>query len=208
MPAHRYTSAHGWMPALTERPAGRAALFAAGTITAATDADVPAIVALMNRSFRGGDVTGWTTQTFYLMGDRTSETLVREDLAGKPDGSFLIWRDRRGDDPAGCVWLEPLGGNKWYLGSLTVDPRQQNSGLGRHLLSSAEQRISARGGARVRISVINVREVLIAWYLRRGYCLTGETEPFPYGEAVFGVPEGVELRLVFMEKSLTGLVVV
>ena len=55
------------------------------------------------------------------------------------------------------------------------------------LLSSAEQWVREHGGRRVRMTVINVREALIAWYLRRGYDRTGETNPFPYGDDRFGV---------------------
>jgi GNAT superfamily N-acetyltransferase len=41
--------------------------------------------------------------------------------------------------PAGdCVWLEPEADDIWYLGSLSIDPRRQNKGLGRNLLAAAE----------------------------------------------------------------------
>jgi GNAT superfamily N-acetyltransferase len=46
---------------------------------------------------------------------------------------MLVWR------PAGdCVRLEPEADDIWYLGSLSIDPRQQNKGLGRNLLAAAE----------------------------------------------------------------------
>jgi hypothetical protein len=50
--------------------------------------------------------------------------------------------------------------------------------------------------------VINVRDTLIAWYERRGYHLTGETHPFPYGDNRFGTPLRADLTFVVLEKQL------
>ncbi len=52
------------------------------------------------------------------------------------------------------------------------------------------------------MTVVNVREVLIAWYLRRGYHKTGETNPFPYGDDRFGKPLRDDLNFVVLEKNL------
>ena len=190
---------------MAERPLSeRAALIAASELVPAEDADVPSIVALMNRAYRGsGTSSGWSTEAGYITGDRTTERLLRADLAAKPAASLLTWRDQRDGSLKGCVWLEPIGDGAWYLGSLAVDPQRQKGGLGHALLSSAEQRIRERGGKRVRMTVVNVREVLIAWYLRRGYHNTGETEPFPYGDDRFGVPQRDDLSFVVLEKDLT-----
>lgn len=169
----------------------------------ATDADVPQIVALMNRAYRGPATSlAWTTEDGYITGNRTTEAFLREDLAASPTASLMLWREA--DDGAlnGCVWLQPLGECVWYLGSLTVDPDRQNGGLGRALLGAAEQWIAARGGRRVRMTVINVRAGLIAWYERRGYRATGETNPFPYGDNRFGVPQRDDLCFVVLEKDL------
>jgi GNAT superfamily N-acetyltransferase len=86
---------------------------------------------------------------------------------------------------------------------LAIDPEQQNNGLGRTLLSAAEQWVHERGARRVRMTVVNVRDTLIAWYLRRGYHRTGETNPFPYGDNRFGTPLRDDLSFVVLEKDLT-----
>jgi hypothetical protein len=52
------------------------------------------------------------------------------------------------------------------------------------------------------MTVIQQREGLIAWYLRRGYHLTGETCPFPYDDERFGRPLRDDLRFVVMERAL------
>jgi ribosomal protein S18 acetylase RimI-like enzyme len=168
-----------------------------------TDDDVPRIVALINRAYRGsGTSPGWSTEAGFISGTRTTEDLLRADLVVKPNASLLKWEDARGGPLQGCVWLEPLDDDVWYLGSLAIDPEQQNSGLGKALLSSAEQWVRERGGRRVRMNVVNVREVLIAWYVRRGYHKTGETNPFPYGDDRFGTPLRDDLSFVVLEKNL------
>ncbi len=167
------------------------------------DDDVPAIVALMNRAYRGaGLAPSWSTEAAYITGDRTTSELLRADLVAKPAAFLLKWVDGPADQIRGCVWLEPLGGNRWYLGSLAIDPGQQNGGLGRTMLSAAEDWVRERGAERVRMTVVNVRDTLIAWYIRRGYSLTGETEPFPYDDRRFGRPLRDDLWFVVLEKDL------
>ncbi|MDA4825259.1 GNAT family N-acetyltransferase, partial [Enterobacter kobei] len=71
------------------------------------------------------------------------------------------------------------GGGTAYLGMLSVEPERQAGGLGRFMIAAAEAEAAARFGARtIRMTVIRQRPELIAWYERRGYALTGETEPF------------------------------
>ena len=166
----------------------------------ATDADLPALAALMNRAYRG--TGGWSNEAAYIAGDRTTEARLREDLQASPAAALLKWVEPGADAPRGCVWLEPLGGGTWYLGSLTVDPGTQNAGQGRVLLAAAEAWARERGAARVRMTVVNVRDSLIAWYLRRGYAPTGETAPFPYGDDRFGTPLRDDLAFVVLEKDL------
>ena len=52
------------------------------------------------------------------------------------------------------------------------------------------------------MTVVWVRDALIAWYQRRGYSLTGETEPFPYGDERFGRPLRDDLHFVVLEKEI------
>jgi hypothetical protein len=54
----------------------------------------------------------------------------------------------------------------------------------------------------MRLTVLNVREALIAWYQRRGYSLTGESEPFPYGDDRFGTPMREDLEFLVLQKTL------
>ena len=56
----------------------------------------------------------------------------------------------------------------------------------------------------MRMSVIDARNELIAWYERRGYRRTGEYKPFPYGDPRFGIPKRDDLRFEWLVKKFDG----
>lgn len=171
-------------------------------LTVAAAADLPEIVALVNSAYRGeAALQGWTTEAGYIGGQRTDVATLSEDLAAAPDARLLIHRCERGAVVA-CVWLEPASEGAWLLGMLTVRPDLQAAGLGRRLLASAETYAKTHGASRIRMTVINVRDTLIAWYRRRGYELTGQTKSFPYGDARFGEPTRDDLEFMVMERPL------
>ncbi len=179
----------------------RALAIQAPKLNAVIDTDLPAIVSLMNRAYRGtGSDASWNSEADFIVGDRTNAALLRQQITEKPEATLLVWRERHGVQ--GCVWLEPLSARTWYLGSLTVDPSVQNEGRGRQLLTASENWVRERGGGEIRMSVVNVRDSLIAWYARRGYLPTGETEPFPYDDARFGIPQRDDLAFVVLRKQL------
>jgi len=172
------------------------------TAAIATEADLDAIAALVNAAYRGDSSrAGWTTEADYLEGQRTDAERLRQDLAATPGAVMLTFRD---DDGAllGSVWLEPRGADVWYLGMFTIRPDLQARGLGRTLLEESERFARARGARRMRISVIQLREQLIAWYERRGFQATGESVPFPYGDVRNGIPLRDDLQLLVFEKPL------
>ena len=168
----------------------------------AIDGDIPEIVVLMNRAYRSIIGSGWSTREAYLEGDRITEALLRDDLVRTPSATLLKWRNGPEQRIIGCVWLEPVSDFTWYLGSLAIDPGEQNGGLGRIMLEAAENWAMSRNAKRMRMSVINIRETLIEWYIRRGYEQTGEIKPFPYGDDRFGRPLRDDLCFVVLEKAL------
>jgi ribosomal protein S18 acetylase RimI-like enzyme len=167
------------------------------------EADYPAIIKLVNAAYRGhGAVESWNIESGIIEGTRLTDSLLREDLAAKPQAHFLVHRDPEGRSIIGTVWLEPVDDHAWYLGLFTVDPAIQNQQLGRRLLSAAEEFAKARGARSIRMGVLSVRDTLIAWYERRGYARTGETEPFPYGDDRFGKPLRENLVFAILEKQV------
>jgi ribosomal protein S18 acetylase RimI-like enzyme len=169
----------------------------------ATEADYPEIISLVNAAYRGtGDaVRSWNLETGILEGTRTNDSLLREE-ASAPGAHLLLHRDPQDGCILGTVLLVPAQRDSWYLGMLTVRPALQDRQLGRTLLSAAEEYAKAYGAQSIRMGVLNVRDALIAWYERRGYARTGETEPFPYGDSRFGRPLRDDLEFVVLEKPL------
>ncbi len=171
--------------------------------TPAIESDYPAIVALANLAYRGGgSKASWNAEAGIIEGTRLTESLLREDLAAKPNAHLLLYRDTLDGPLLGTVWLEPQAEGVWYLGLFTVHPELQNRQLGRTLLAAAEDFVRERGGETIRMTVLHVRDALIAWYERRGYRKTGETQPFPYGDDRFGRPMRDDLHFILLEKEL------
>jgi ribosomal protein S18 acetylase RimI-like enzyme len=169
-------------------------------LTPAKDDDLDDVTALVNRAYRAGE--GWTHEAAYLAGERTTAAALRADLAASPEAVLLTFRDEPAGPLLGVVWLEPAAAEAWYLGMLTVRPDLQDRRLGRQLLEDAEAFAIARGARRIRMTVIAIRDTLIAWYERRGYRLTGEREPFPYEDQRFGVPNRGDIDFVVLEKQV------
>lgn len=166
-------------------------------LKAATDADLADISLLVNSAYRGDSSrAGWTTEAEFLDGQRTSESSLREELGS---GHILCWR--REGELIGCVFVS-VEGTRGYLGMLTVKPTLQASGLGRVLLEGAEQFARQHGATRMELTVVQLRDTLMAWYERRGYRRTGATKSFPYGDERFGLPKRDDLHFIVFEKPL------
>ena len=167
---------------------------------AATPADCDAIIALVESAYRGdASRAGWTTEADFLDGRRTGADDVLAQIAraqsrillAEQDGRLLACAHVAADDGAG------------YFGMFSVQPGLQNAGIGKAVLAEAE-RIAREDWSlpAMRMTVIDIRDSLIAWYERRGYRRTGIKKPFPYGDARFGIPKRDDLRFEILEKPL------
>jgi ribosomal protein S18 acetylase RimI-like enzyme len=85
----------------------------------------------------------------------------------------------------------------------SVRPTLQGGGIGKQVIAEAERivREDWRLPA-MRMTVIDVRDELIAFYERRGYVRTGIKKPFPYGDPRFGQPRRDDLQFEVLEKHL------
>lgn len=166
--------------------------------------DAPAIAALVNSAYRGDSSrAGWTTEADLLGGQRTDAEGVA-DIIASPNEVVLVHHEPQSPDGElkCCVHLERTD-EGCYLGMLTVRPTLQAGGIGRRLLASAETWAARHwGSSRVYMTVIAQRPELIAWYERRGYVKTGQRQPFPYGDARFGLPQRDDLVFEVLEKQL------
>lgn len=169
----------------------------------ATQADIDELVTFVNNAYRGQTAeAGWASEAKVIAGQRIDSSMLA-DMLSKDNLTILLMRDHQHGPLAGCVSFERTPGSTVaYLSMLSIDPQRQAEGLGRTLLSKAEGGLKAQGATDVRITVIWLRHTLIEWYERRGYRLTGEREPFPYGDQRFGIPQRDDLYFLVMEKSI------
>jgi GNAT superfamily N-acetyltransferase len=168
-------------------------------ISISTTEDIPELVALINSAYRGEESKkGWTTEAYVLEGDQRIDPPTLKELMETKD-SVVLKCVNSAKAINGCVFLQKRK-NKMYLGMLTVSPVQQAKGIGREILAAAEAYTRLNECEALFFRVINIRDELIAWYQRRGYSLTGATEPMS-SDLRFGIPNR-PLKFLIMEKKL------
>lgn len=179
----------------------------------ATHADIPALIDLVTSAYRGdASRRGWTTEADLLDGQRIDADMLRADLDA-PESFILLAIDSADDDRprlVGCAHIakHPTddGVPTAYFGMFSVSPDLQGGGVGKALLVESERLArDALGCARMRMTVIDTREELVAYYVRRGYARTGIRKPFPYDDPRYGLPRRDDLQFEVLEKMLETL---
>jgi ribosomal protein S18 acetylase RimI-like enzyme len=159
-------------------------------------------VELVESAYRGdASRVGWTTEADLLDGQRTDAAAVA-DIVSSSQSVMLVDVDA-GGAVVGCCQLDHYADGVAYFGMFAVRPGMQGAGIGRRLLTQAEDHARQQFGAtRMEMTVIAQRTDLIAWYERRGYRPVGETRPFPYGDERFGIPRRDDLHFTVLAKPL------
>lgn len=167
--------------------------------------DAELVAQLVNRGYRGDTSrTGWTTEADLLIGTRIDAEGVR--LLLEADDAFILLCLQE-QVIIGCVHCEKTQ-DAAYFGMFVVQPDLQGGGIGKQIIHEAEQRAQSLWGVKkMWMTVITLREELIAYYVRRGYQRTGRLRPFP-------AEIGEEFRLIQdlqfeeLEKNIDGFAVV
>ena len=168
-------------------------------IAIAEEKDVSSLVVLMDSAYRGErSKQGWTTEADLFIGEKRTDEATVSSLIKKPGAVFLKYIGNDGIIE-GCVLLHKKE-HRLYLGMFSVAPSVQGKGIGKKLLLAAEQYARNENCPLIYMTVITVREKLIAWYERHGYQKTGKVLPFPVDER-YGIPRQ-SLELVVLEKKL------
>lgn len=168
-------------------------------ITIAEVKDIPLLVSLMDTAYRGeNSKQGWTSEADLFSGERRTDEATVSRIMNKPGAVFLKYLDEQGIIE-GCVLLHKKQ-DKLYLGMFSVSPSAQGKGIGKKILAAADDHARKQGCLLIYMTVITIREELIAWYERHGYKKTGSTIPFPVDER-FGIPKQ-PLEMIVLEKQL------
>lgn len=167
------------------------------TLKPASIDDAEHLNLLINQAYRGQE--GWTRETEIVDGKRSSVEDVK-DLIQKPYSHMLVATIH--EVLAACICIEEKE-NKTYIGTFAVNPAFQNQGIGKTVLSLAENyAVNKLGSKQLMMVVISQREELIAFYERRGYKRTGEISEYPVHLNV-GTPAIEGLTIECLEKAIT-----
>ncbi|MBP6687156.1 MAG: GNAT family N-acetyltransferase [Lacibacter sp.] len=139
--------------------------------------DIPQLVELLNSAYRGeGSKQGWTTEANLIAGEQRTDAASVTEVMNQPGSVILKYTDDKGQI-IGTVNLQQHERGV-YLGMFAVSPNQQGGGIGKQLLSAADDYAKNIGSPKIYMSVISVRKELIDWYKRHGYAETDERKPF------------------------------
>lgn len=153
----------------------------------ATEADVAALVRVINRAY--------VIERAFVDGDRTDEEQVRDRLT-TPNAVFLVVDDGAApSELAAAIWVE-VRGTRGYFGMLAVDPKRQGSGLGRLLVTAAEEHCRAARCTFLDITIVSARTELPAFYARFGFA------PYDIGAFESRAPVTKPVHVIKMTKPL------
>ncbi len=144
-------------------------------------ADASAIAQLVNSAYRGETSRkGWTTEADLLEGLRTTTQEVAQII--KREDAFILIGVVNNEIVATicCEWQAIGGSNTGHFGMIAVKPSLQNKGYGKQIIAAAEA-LTRREWRVVgfHMTVISIRNELIAFYEKLGYQRTGEFKDFP-----------------------------
>jgi GNAT superfamily N-acetyltransferase len=172
-------------------------------IAPATIADSDSILVLVNAAYRGvGAKAGWTSEHGIVSGARVDAAML-EALFIQPRTVILLMRREVTAVPIGCIVVSKHDDATCELSIFAIHPNEQATGCGRTLLAAAEKYAYQHGARRAEMTVVHIRDSLIAWYERQGYRRTGDVKAFPYDDASFGKPLRDDLHFVVLAKVLT-----
>jgi len=135
--------------------------------------DVDALVQLVNTAYHPASGLGsWTNESRFGLGSRISEQSLK-NLLVEDDSVVLLGLHE--DAIVACVHLKKSA-NQAHIGMLAVNPACQCAGIGKQMLAQAEAYASSHFNVeKFVLIVISLREELMAFYQRRGYCKTDRT---------------------------------
>ena len=169
---------------------------------ASTD-DFSQLISLINRAYREDYGQSWTNEAEFVAGLRIDEQQLRAAFENENFHLYLaeIDHDLTSLRVVACIGLV-FNQNEVEIGTFCVDPIFQNTGIGKTVLSFAEQQALLLQPElnKYVMYVLDVRSELLAYYQRRGYQQTELKIPYPL-EANVGQP----LRHIELQQMLKSM---
>jgi ribosomal protein S18 acetylase RimI-like enzyme len=146
----------------------------------AFEANAEEIVALVNRAYHPSPQEPcWTHESNLIFGRRTTTQQVLS-LFREQSAILLLCLESK---IVACVHVEGSQSGTAYIGMLATEPKLQAQGLGKQMLLHAEAYAKEHFRASAfKMLILSSRPELLAFYKRRGYVQTGETEEYPFAD--------------------------
>lgn len=167
----------------------------------ATPDDAKHIQQLVQSAFRTEDSRpDWTGIIELASNFRIEEQEVMDKIVN-PGNVVLICQDSSNTIVASIEVAKRSDCGR--LSMIAVDDRYQRGGVGRQVLSYAEDCCRKTWGVeKFSLNALSTRKALIEWYMRRGYKKTGETSPFPRDKfSNLALPE--DMCFIELEKNFS-----
>lgn len=171
----------------------------------AEEKDIPDLAVLINRAYREDHKKSWSNESRFVAGDRINQAQLKDLIFPETvqrNNSRLMVAEFNTDDHTeifGCILIE-FNQNIAEIGTFCIAPMWQNLNYGHQLLSKAEMyalKINPDLYS-YEMWVLNLRDELIDFYLRRAYIKTGKISSYPV-DACVGEPL-TELHLIHLQK--------
>ena len=157
--------------------------------------DISNLETLINRCYLFEE--GWTNESDLVGGIRTNQSEIQSVIEDDNQHFFVYSQTnsepnkKQNDKLLGCINIA-MQDDGAYIGFFAVSPDVQGSGVGSKLLEQAEilakgylteqrlteQKEGVADKKRIKMLVLNGRDKMLAYYLRRGYLCTGNTQSF------------------------------
>jgi ribosomal protein S18 acetylase RimI-like enzyme len=169
------------------------------SFTTACLEDIPAIIELVNSSYRPHNANcSWTNESKIISGNRINQQQASA-LIQNTDNTLMLGFDN--SELIASVLIEKTHDSA-KIGLLTVAIQHQQQGIGKQMLRAAEDYIAKNLNLhKINMNVLLIRKELIDFYCRHGYRKTGIVKPYPENLGV-GTPLIKHLMFEILEKSL------
>ncbi len=178
--------------------------------------DIPALTVLINRCYLFEE--GWTSESELVGGIRTNQNEIQSVIEDDNQHFFVDSQTNSEHGTAetgellGCIniGMEDDGA---YIGFFAVNPELQGSGVGSIMLEKAEilaqsylteqkERDKTVDKKPIKMLVLKGRDKMLAYYQRRGYVCTGNTQSFSNNDSKGSNSKDSELHFTEIAKAI------